>query len=620
MRLLMLVAAILFTADASAAEFASHAPMRPLPTPSTRALPQGPMFLVDAARGDDAAEGSAAKPWRSIAASLPKLRPGDTLVLRGGTYYEHLTLKLAGDPGKPITIRSHPGELAVIDGGIREFFEEPAKAWEPLADGAPGEFRSTNVYAKLGEKVMGHFGDSMVPLHGYRNLVDLRSTNELWNLTYKLSAEGQDTLWCGPGVWYDKDSGRIHCRLGHTSIKPLGDDNYRGVTDPRKLPLIIGGDKTVLAIEGGKHLRFHDLVLRGGARATISLERAEDIEFDGVTAYAGSPALMVRSSSKLRFTGCALRGISAPWSFRTSHKYRGTAAYLVTVTASDPPTRDVEIAHSELTDSHDGLYIGTIRGLKLHHSLVENFNDDGIYLTAAGVGGDLHIHQNRIGRCLHAFAFAGEYKPGAGVWVYRNVFDLRGPNLRTQPRTADDPDITDFGRIAGDHGGPVWEPIWFYHNTVITAEPAFRDFYAAGWGGHMKGTSRRVFNNIFLQVKGNPGLNFDSVESDLQADGNLLWGLTEGKTVDGNYFDRYAKAPIYRAAKGKRPPGWGTHDVFADPKVTVPQEWRTPADLRPPPSSPAIDAGVALPAEWPDPLREQDAGKPDIGALPAGVK
>ena len=29
--------------------------------------------------------------------------------------------------------------------------------------------------------------------------------------------------------------------------------------------------------------------------------------------------------------------------------------------------------------------------------------------------------------CLHAFSFFGEYPTGTGVWIYRNVIDLRGP-------------------------------------------------------------------------------------------------------------------------------------------------------------------------------------------------
>ena len=104
----------------------------------------------------------------------------------------------------------------------------------------------------------------------------------------------------------------------------------------------------------------------------------------------------------------------------------------------DAANRDIEIAHCELTDSHDGPFIGTIRGLKFHHNLVDNFNDDGIYLTAMSLGGDVHIFQNTISRCLHAFSFFGEYPVGRGVWIYRNVIDLRAPVHYFQPQSPDD--------------------------------------------------------------------------------------------------------------------------------------------------------------------------------------
>jgi hypothetical protein len=33
-----------------------------------------------------------------------------------------------------------------------------------------------------------------------------------------------------------------------------------------------------------------------------------------------------------------------------------------------------------------------------------------------------------------------------------------------------------------------------------------------------------------------------------------------------------------------------------------------------------VDSGIAVPAEWPDPLRIADKGTPDIGALPLGAE
>src|SRR5512140_1279644 len=111
---------------------ASHAPMRPLPVASDRPLAAGPAYYVDPMHGEAAGDGSAKKPWRTIEAAVKHLRPGDTLYLHGGTYFESVTIALMGTGEAPVTIRSAPGELAIIDGGLREFEDTPSTAWEPV--------------------------------------------------------------------------------------------------------------------------------------------------------------------------------------------------------------------------------------------------------------------------------------------------------------------------------------------------------------------------------------------------------------------------------------------------------------------------------------------------------
>ena len=178
-----------------AADYASHPPMRPLPDVSRTPLGDGPRFYVDPVRGDDARDGSREKPWRTIGHALLNVQAGDTLLLRGGTYYEHVDVPVSGTEERPIVVRAHPGERAVIDGGLREFFDDPRTAWTPLENGAEHEYVSTRTYpayrrrpilnsfphagwepfhGKEDERpaVMGFFGDSLVPLHGYRTLAD----------------------------------------------------------------------------------------------------------------------------------------------------------------------------------------------------------------------------------------------------------------------------------------------------------------------------------------------------------------------------------------------------------------------------------------------------------------
>ncbi len=175
---LFAVAWLLFLASSAvdaADTFRSHPPLRPLPQAASRPLSTGPTKFVAAQAGDDANDGSEQKPWRTMQHAVNRLRPGETLVVRGGTYHEHVVVTVAGTVETPVTIRGYPGELAVLDGGLPEFQLTPQTAWEPCPDGAPGEFRSVKTFANLhtrneGVHLFGHFTDSMIPLHGYPGL------------------------------------------------------------------------------------------------------------------------------------------------------------------------------------------------------------------------------------------------------------------------------------------------------------------------------------------------------------------------------------------------------------------------------------------------------------------
>src|SRR5262249_31555303 len=152
-----------------------------------------------------------------------------------------------------------------------------------FAGGAEGEYVSTKTYPGVDRRnvphqflpgswepmwgieqerplALGHFADSLVPLHGYRHLVDLRSSNESW-----IGGKGEmrDTgIYGGPGLWFNRETDRIHIRLAHHKLEGLGTSAYRGETDPRMLPLVIavGFGDDVLRISGVKHVHLHGLV------------------------------------------------------------------------------------------------------------------------------------------------------------------------------------------------------------------------------------------------------------------------------------------------------------------------------------------------------------------------
>ena len=82
-------------------------------------------------------------------------------------------------------------------------------------------------------------------------------------------------------------------------------------------------------LNGAKHVRLYDLVIRGANKTTLNVEKCQNVELDGLTVYGGSPAVLFRASSDLKLTRSCVRGISAPWSWRGGQKYRGNSAYVM---------------------------------------------------------------------------------------------------------------------------------------------------------------------------------------------------------------------------------------------------------------------------------------------------
>jgi hypothetical protein len=90
-----------------------HDDLRPAPLPPSR----GATFYVAPTGSDDAA-GTRQAPWRTVQKAFDTLRPGQTALVRGGTYRENLVVDRGGRPDAPITVRSAPGERAVLEPAV----------------------------------------------------------------------------------------------------------------------------------------------------------------------------------------------------------------------------------------------------------------------------------------------------------------------------------------------------------------------------------------------------------------------------------------------------------------------------------------------------------------------
>jgi len=617
----------------------------------------GPRLFVDAAKGDDHNAGTQQAPWKTINHALTQLSPGETLYLREGVYFENVRCAVAGEPDQPITLRAYPGEQAVIDASLREFQESPAACWEPVPDGAPSECRSVKTYKNIRD-VVGLFGDSLVGLQTYWYREDLCAENELWKRDTEKKLNPLP-VYCGPGLWYDKRSGRIHARLAHTSIQNDRVRNYRGETDPRKLPLVVAPfSATALFVDQAMHVRYQDLILRGGGHDTVVLHNGIDLEFDNVTIYAGTYGMRARGTGPMKFTNSAIHGMIPPWAFRVENSLRGagpghstpflvaegqdpsrnvarlnTHAVLVTEGSYEfevfyyPHNHDWEVSHSEFTDGHDGVYLSG-HNIRFHHNHVHGFQDDAIYLSAPSpyFNDNIHVYQNLIRHVGMSFGMHTRGGPAGSIFIYRNVCDQRERVNWSRP-TEELPSgdlMSNLPLVVHGRQFLGGESVYFYHNLFIS--PNRGGTLAFGLAArNSAATSRWLLNNILVYLP-TPGREYPfrgwghALESDVQIDGNLHWCPDPAADGPGDFLEQ-CRATDRGAFTNRYPYAWEQHGQIAAPGFAAFRaEPGAANDYRLRQDSPAVGAGVALPEVLPDEFRPTGDTRPDIGPLPLGAE
>lgn len=671
LKIILSISVLLWTKGLGGTDLIPKLSLRPSPQPSLRAMAGGKAWFVSP-DGDDSQDGSFTKPWKSINHALKQLNPGDTLYLRGGVYFENVYCAIAARPDAPITLRSYPGELAIIDGSLPEFQLNPKNAWVKSLNNKD-EFISRQSFKNIRD-VVGRFGDSLIGLQTYWYQMDLLSENELWIPDNNIMVK---PVYCGPGLWYNKETGRIHCRLVHTKLQlpeKAGHQiiPYRGETDPRLLPLIIAPFAAkAMFIDQAMYIRFQDLIFRGGGYVTIKIDFGVGIEFDNCIIYAGTYGIWAKNTGPFKMINCAVYGMIPPWAFRSEnclYSYspenyppfvnqdppiakKGaqqkdeppkrniarlpTHALLVTEGGYEfetfyyPFNHDWDISYCEFADAHDGVYLSG-RNIHFHHNWVDNVQDDAIYISSPtpGISDRVYIYQNLITTCTVAFGAHNRGGPGGDIFIYRNIVDMRRPIQFHRPS----PENPEGRIIRGSlpflvHGAAHLlhqECFYFYHNTFVYPLNRTKTGFAGGTAASReKNTRRAVLNNIFV-FYGLGGeyplpIRVDAKEVGLVLlDGNLHWNLTGKKEPPGDWLKSLRDLPFPETLQTYLPKGLAAHCLAADPRfVRISEAPGAVNDYRLQPDSPARGRGVSIPSEWPDPLKPK-VGQPDLGALPYG--
>ena len=129
---------------------------------------------------------------------------------------------------------------------------------------------------------------------------------------------------------------------------------------------------------------------------------------------------------------------------------------------------------------------------------------------------------------------------------------------------------------------------------------------------------RQAFNNLFVHLERLPAFTPPIADLPIEADGNLYWTPGTSEQAAAAYFQKYRQSKDYAARKEKTPNGVSERSLVADPRFAIPDLNSDAFDFRLSDDSPAVNSGVRLPTDWPDPLRELDKDGPDRGAIPLG--
>lgn len=79
-------------------------------------LPSGTTYYV-ATNGNDSNPGTLDAPWATVQHAADTVSAGDTVLVRGGVYNEHVGFQASGDTAQGyISFASYPGEMATLDG------------------------------------------------------------------------------------------------------------------------------------------------------------------------------------------------------------------------------------------------------------------------------------------------------------------------------------------------------------------------------------------------------------------------------------------------------------------------------------------------------------------------
>ena len=526
---------------------------------------QGAQYYVST-NGSNSNNGSLNSPWQTLQYALGRLSPGDTLYLRGGTYYvQNASTSLKGTASAPITIRSYPGERASIDGGTPDFRNTSNPAWE-LVNASIGLYRSkTTVWASF---VRAWLIDDDIQLVEYGSQANLEST-------YYGPVSGFKPLYTGPGLQLRSD-GRIYIRLQYNP-NDLTDPSGKPITpkpantNPNNNLLAVFTSEQILALVDAEYLHFKDLDFSYSKQIFDVRNGTHHIELDGCRLNYGSYGLVIRDNIH-------------DWEIHDSEFNNGLPDYVYWT--------DVKNGNNEVAEAYPEFQSAAIEGsipsFNIHNNVFRNtfdsfdikdgttntsikyntfkYHRDDVMELATGLS-NVEIAHNMLWHVGSGISIAPSSATPGHVYIHHNVIDnsaYQHGGRSGNYRESDWPVWTTIDPFGSHDTGnkAVWWKI--YNNTIVTRRSGY-DWNAAGPSPITGNSEKYVYNNIFFVIDDRIIFRDDQVSLGSHYDGDIVYRNMQGSFP---FFFDFGDGGQYSSLadfKSKLVTDWELHGLQIDP-------------------------------------------------------
>ncbi|MCE9615586.1 MAG: DUF1565 domain-containing protein [Lentisphaerae bacterium] len=522
--------------------------------------------LYVATDGNDSNPGTLAAPFKTLAHGVQVLKPGETLFVRGGTYYEgDLQFAAKANEAAPLIVRAYPGEKPVISGADPAALD-PA-AWKDEGSGVYSHpttegYRSGYLEDKRSGQIVRFFPIPSLAELRARKINDTENFKDNRFASFGIEAgiftDGTRVYITTPGSLADY---RVNIGL-----------QGRGFQIAKRRSIQIDG------------LRMECFGANDFSCA-IFVDDSDDVLIQNCQFHnSGCYITAKRTAHRLTIQDCLFKDDILNWPFGYMKSDGAVSGFFETGSINVDGTfsgRGLVFRRNKIRGLFDGAHLGPwtldearTQETDFYQNDIDGCMDD--FIEVDGYARNVRVFDNYMVRSLSGISVA-QALDGPTYMIYNVIGDCGMVPAAQREKNAGYPFKT--------NGGPEVEvgsgPMYFYHNTSFTLDPLSRAMLVKS----AKWKSLTMRNNIWAGQDAGIDI-WEENPSPIDMDYDTLYiGNTNVPLVVLQYHTIFKSIDTVR-----RRLKWLKHGLVADPLLQDPKS----GDFTLRGDSPCIDAGTAL--------------------------